>query len=100
MITVAALAPSLDLTYVVDRLELGRIHRPIEVVRCAGGKPLNMARAAATLGADVEVVALLGGATGQILHDALTDAGIVTEPVSTSAERAPASPSRIGTPAR
>ena len=48
----------------------GEIHRPIEVVRCAGGKPLNLARAAATLGADVEVVAVLGGPTGQILADA------------------------------
>ena len=41
MITVAGLTPSVDLTYVVDHLELGRIHRPTEVVRRAGGKPLN-----------------------------------------------------------
>ena len=67
----AALSPSLDLTYVVRRLRFGEIHRPTEVVRCAGGKPLNMARAASTLGADVELVAVLGGPTGQILqlHD-------------------------------
>ena len=35
MITVAGLTPSVDLTYVVDHLELGRIHRPTEVVRRA-----------------------------------------------------------------
>ena len=28
MITVAGLTPSVDLTYVVEHLELGRIHRP------------------------------------------------------------------------
>lgn len=86
MITVAALAPSLDITYVVDELELGEIHRPLEVVRCAGGKPLNLARASATLDADVEVVAVLGGATGRILHAALTEAGIRTHDVPTEAE--------------
>ncbi len=67
MITVAGLAPSVDLTYLVDQLELGRIHRPTDAVRCAGGKPLNMARAAAALGADVGLVAVLGGWTGDCL---------------------------------
>jgi 1-phosphofructokinase family hexose kinase len=86
VITVAALAPSLDLTYVVERLVPGEIHRPVEVVRCAGGKPLNMARAAARLGADAEVIAILGGATGRILRDALVEAGIATVEVPTSAE--------------
>ena len=43
MITVAGLSPSLDLTYLVDSLRLGAIHRPTAVVRCAGGKALNMA---------------------------------------------------------
>lgn len=86
MITVAALAPSLDLTYVVGRLQLGQIHRPSDVVRCAGGKPLNMARAAKTLGAEVELVAVLGGSTGQILHTMLEEAGIATVAVATSAE--------------
>ena len=64
MIIVAGLTPSLDLTYVVDDLRLGEIHRPRELVACAGGKSLNMARVAARLGADVRVIAVLGGPTG------------------------------------
>lgn len=86
MLTVAALAPSLDLTYVVGRLNLGQIHRPTDVVRCAGGKPLNMARAANTLGAEVELVAVLGGPTGHILGTMLEEAGIATVAVPTPAE--------------
>ena len=83
MITVAGLTPSVDLTYVVDHLELGRIHRPTEVVRRAGGKPLNLARAAAALGADVSIVAVLGGWTGDWLADELARAEIAVHRVTT-----------------
>lgn len=86
MITVAGVTPSLDITYLVSELRLGQIHRPSEVVRCAGGKPLNLARAATTLGADVAVVAVLGGATGDALLVALTEAGVRVIAVPTAAE--------------
>ena len=65
MITVAALSPSLDLTYLLSGYRLGQLHRTPGPVAVAGGKALNMARAARAMGADVEVVALLGGATGR-----------------------------------
>ena len=83
MITVAGLTPSVDLTYVVEHFELGRIHRPTEVVRRAGGKPLNFARAAAALGADVSIVAVLGGWTGDWLADELATAAIAVRRVTT-----------------
>lgn len=83
MITIAGLTPSVDLTYLVDHLELGRIHRPTEVVRRAGGKPLNLARAAAALGADVSIVAVLGGWTGDWLGDELARAQIAVRRVTT-----------------
>lgn len=86
MITVAGLSPSLDLTYLVDALTPGAIHRPTEVVRCAGGKSLNLARAAAALGAEVEIVAVLGGVTGDGLADQLLAAGVAVTAVSTPAE--------------
>jgi len=58
-----ALSPSLDVTYVVDRLE--GIQRPLEVVRVAGGKSLNAARASMLLGADrVAASAVLSGGAG------------------------------------
>ena len=43
--------------------------------RVAGGKGLNMARAARTMGASVFVVALLGGPTGRLLIDLLDAEG-------------------------
>lgn len=86
MITVAGLSPSLDMTYLVDRLVPGEIHAGPEVVRCAGGKSLNMARAATTLGADTAVVAILGGSTGRRLAEMLREEGIAVEVVETPAE--------------
>ncbi len=65
MITVAAPSPSLDLTYLLERYTPGRVHRTPGPVAVAGGKALNMARAAHALGADVAVVVLLGGPTGE-----------------------------------
>lgn len=86
MITVAALSPSLDVTYLVDSLHLGQIHRPQEVHRVAGGKPLNLARAAATLGAQVSTVAVLGGATGALIEEQLQATDIALNTVSGSTE--------------
>lgn len=63
MISALALSPALDVTYVVD--ELAGIQRPRSVHRVAGGKALNAARAAATLGAQVAAVAVLGAGAGQ-----------------------------------
>ena len=85
MITVAGLTPSVDLTYLVDHLAPGAIHRPTAVLRCAGGKPLNLARAAAALGADVAVVAVLGGGTGEWLRSELRRAEIEVRTVPTPA---------------
>lgn len=83
MITIAGLTPSVDLTFLVDHLTLGQIHRPTDVVRRAGGKPLNLARAAAALGADVSVVAVLGGSTGDWLAEQLAQSSIAVQRVST-----------------
>jgi len=86
VIIVAAISPSLDLTYVVPALRLGEIQRTSEVVRCAGGKPLNTARVANTLGSSVGVVAILGGATGAELARTIAAAGIEIVTVDTPAE--------------
>ncbi|MET0695511.1 MAG: PfkB family carbohydrate kinase [Propionibacteriaceae bacterium] len=86
MITVAGLTPSLDLTYLVDSFALGQIHRVPDVVRCAGGKALNMARAASTLGADCTVVAILGGPTGATLVELLRAEGLAVTVIESPAE--------------
>lgn len=86
MITVAGMSPSLDLTYVVDDLQLGQIHRPTAMVRCAGGKSLNLARAARTVGATVYLVGIFAGSTGRWLADQLVDAGIGVSTVDAPGE--------------
>lgn len=65
MIVCLAANPSIDRLFEVDRVVRGETHRPIKFVQVAGGKGLNAARAAATLGADVRAVAILGGHAGR-----------------------------------
>jgi len=82
VIVVAAFSPSLDTAYGVDELVLGRPHRPSLVRRVAGGKALNMARAASTLGAEVTAVPVLGGRIGDLVAELLRADGIVATPVA------------------
>ncbi|WP_426517424.1 1-phosphofructokinase family hexose kinase [Diaminobutyricibacter sp. McL0618] len=81
MIRALALSPSLDITHEVDSLTRGGITRPTRSVRVAGGKTLNAARVAHSLGARVHVFAALGGPTGQWITDSLAAEGI---PVTTT----------------
>ncbi|NJP06899.1 MAG: hexose kinase [Chloroflexaceae bacterium] len=52
---------------VVHHLRLGQIHRTNHVLLAAGGKGLNVARAAYALGQNLRVCAPLGGPTGQLV---------------------------------
>jgi len=71
-----ALSPSLDITYEVDELVHGGITRPIRVTRVAGGKALNVARVAKTLGADAHAVVALGGHIGAYIAELLDADGV------------------------
>jgi 1-phosphofructokinase family hexose kinase len=82
VITTLLLSPSLDVTYLVDRVEEGQIHRPHTVLRLPGGKGLNFARAAARLGGAVRVVTPLGGEVGALVARLAADAGVELIPVS------------------
>ncbi|MFW6598319.1 1-phosphofructokinase family hexose kinase [Propionibacteriaceae bacterium Y2011] len=79
------MSPSIDIVYLVDTLTLGEIHRPTEVVRCAGGKSLNLARAARTQGAAVQLTGLFGGSTGSWLAEELAAAGVTVAAVPADA---------------
>lgn len=68
--------PSIDRLYEVDRLSLGDIHRPGTSVAVPGGKGLNAARAAATLGASVTAVAIVAGRAGDWIAERLAQLGI------------------------
>ena len=76
MIVTLAMSASLDVTYEVDELNVGDITRPFGVTRVAGGKALNVARAASALGAEVRAIAALGGPTGEWVASMLATDGV------------------------
>jgi len=73
--------PAIDKLFAVERLEPGEIHRPASFVRVPGGKGLNVARAAAALGADVRAVAWLGGHHGRWIAEEFEALGVPLTPV-------------------
>jgi 1-phosphofructokinase family hexose kinase len=76
VILCVAANPSIDRLFEVERFAPGAIHRPAAFVQVAGGKGLNVARAAAQLGGDVRVAALLGGHAGRWIAEQLTAEGV------------------------
>jgi 1-phosphofructokinase family hexose kinase len=86
VIVCLAANPSVDRLFEVERLVKGDIHRPSSFVQVAGGKGLNVTRAARALGADVCAVALLRGHSGRWLQEALAAEGVEGEFVWTHGE--------------
>jgi 1-phosphofructokinase family hexose kinase len=77
--------PSVDRLYEVARLAAGAIHRPELVVAVPGGKGLNAARAAASLGGRVTVVGIVGGRSGDWIRDEIAARGIEARWASSAA---------------
>ncbi|ADB34881.1 1-phosphofructokinase [Kribbella flavida DSM 17836] len=76
MIGTVTLNLALDVTYAVDELVVGGSHRVTEVRQRAGGKGVNVARVAATLGHPVLALGFVGGLTGELVAGELFDAGL------------------------
>jgi len=81
-----AVNASIDKIATVDRLVPGQIHRPELLSAVAGGKPINVARAASRLGLDVVVVPVVAGHLGSWLEVSLDREGIATRPVRVPGE--------------
>src|SRR5664279_2607002 len=77
---------AVDKVAAVDRLVPGEIHRPEVLSVVPGGKALNVARAAATLGMPVRAVAVLGGNAGDWMDAALRAREIATHVVRAAGE--------------
>jgi 1-phosphofructokinase family hexose kinase len=78
--------PSIDRLVEVERLVPGSIHRPTLVRANAGGKGLNVARAACALGASVTAVGIAAGHGGRWLAEALAADGVTGRFVWASGE--------------
>ncbi len=85
-IVIVAANPSIDRSLEVDALRIGAVHRPDRVVAVAGGKGLNAARAAHTLGGEVVAVTILGGHAGAWIAEQLGALGLATRGISDDAE--------------
>lgn len=68
--------PAVDRTARVSRVVIGEILRPLEVLALAGGKGLNVARAARTLGARVRTTGVAGGHAGRWIVEQAAGEGL------------------------
>lgn len=76
MILTVTANPALDMTWELDRIEVGGTHRADTGAVRAGGKGLNVARVAHAAGAPVIAVTTVGGATGAELQTELEASGV------------------------
>jgi len=67
---------SIDRLYELDRLVIGEIHRPRLTIAVPGGKGLNAARAASTLGGAPTAVGIVAGRAGDWIVERLVELGI------------------------
>jgi tagatose 6-phosphate kinase len=79
-------APAIDRTTHVERIILGEILRPIELVALPGGKGVNAARAGARLGGTVMTTGIAGGHAGRWIVEALATEGLDPRFSSAAAE--------------
>jgi tagatose 6-phosphate kinase len=85
-IVCVAVNPSIDKIGAVDRLIPGEIHRPELLSAVAGGKPVNVARAAARLGLPVALVVVVAGDQGTWLESSLAREGLPARLVRVAGE--------------
>jgi tagatose 6-phosphate kinase len=71
VILVVALNPALDVTHHLPSVDWAGVNRPAVIRARAGGKGLNVARILRAIGAEVQVIGLAGGVTGEQVVSAL-----------------------------
>ncbi|MBO1217452.1 1-phosphofructokinase family hexose kinase [Staphylococcus nepalensis] len=76
MITTHTFNPSIDITYNVEQLQIGKVHRPFQSIKNAGGKGINVSKVLVQLGADLRAHTYLGGENGQWLERKLNELSI------------------------
>jgi 1-phosphofructokinase family hexose kinase len=79
MIVTVTLNAAIDRTLLVPNFQLGQRHRASVGFTSAGGKGINVARAARLLGVAVVCTGLAGGRNGTLLVDELANEGILND---------------------
>jgi tagatose 6-phosphate kinase len=86
VIIVACLNPALDVTHHVPRVDWSGVNRPTAVHARPGGKGVNVARTLHALGADVLLLGLAGGTTGEGMEAELRRLGVPAAFTATAGE--------------
>lgn len=86
MVTTVTLNPAMDKTVQIHHFRVGEVNRVVRLRTDPGGKGINVSKVLAALGGRSRIVAVLGGATGQKLADALAQQGLDTDLVLAAAE--------------
>lgn len=81
MIIVLGLSPAVDITYEVSKLMHGKTNRVTSIAKRAGGKSINLARVARTLGGATHLVIPLGGETGRWISSDLSREGLAFDEI-------------------
>jgi 1-phosphofructokinase len=76
VILTVTLNPAIDRTIWVDQLKPGELHRAARSSVDAAGKGINVSRALRRWGMPTEIVAVLGGRTGEAIQQALLSEGL------------------------
>lgn len=86
MILTVTLNPALDRTMIVPNFQSGFRHRATDTVMLPGGKGINVARTAKTLGRPVIATGFIGGHKGDQIMADLNDEGILCDFVRVKGE--------------
>lgn len=86
LIGVVTLSPAIDVTYQVQKLELGESHRVQKTYKFAGGKALNVARVLKSGGHQTALILPTGGQAGSWLRSELEKLGVSYQAIETIAE--------------
>ncbi|MBN1288537.1 MAG: 1-phosphofructokinase [Actinobacteria bacterium] len=81
MIYTITLNPTLDITYVVDRIEPEGSFKAREVIKTPGGKGINVSMALMAMGVDSICMGLMGGFSGEEATELLQKEGLILQMV-------------------
>lgn len=79
MIVTHTFNPSIDITYDVDHFDIGEVHRPLQTIRNAGGKGINVTKVLKQLGEPLTAYMYLGGKNGEWISNQLQALKISTQ---------------------
>jgi 1-phosphofructokinase family hexose kinase len=81
MIYTVTLNPTLDITYVLERISFGEPVKALDVLKNPGGKGINVSRALRSMGIDSVATTIVGGYMGEEVLDLLQKEGLILQVV-------------------